>query len=609
MSAALVQVRSVLSRRATANIVTLGVLAACLTFVTIATPYRAGPPIRSDGLGYHIWTRTILNWEPSICDWTPGYVKKTPDEICANQYPPGLALLRLPLMVWFIDTSSMPPAISPEEHQVSLIVGALVTWSVAALVLWVAAMLEAEAWLSGAIVLLCLFGTGLFHYGTYDSSFTHAHSAFFCALLCAFGVREIVRGKPMPITVLVASSFFLLSLRLTNIFLLALLCLAFAVRVPQPRSRLVRNGAFVALGSALAFALQLYVNYKQFGRLTADSYGNQSFLFDRPMQREVMLSFERGLFTYYPCFAVALIAGFAARGARAWTWLLLGLVACYVVLYGYWHSWMLGGGMGHRGFVELAPLVMITLCVSLSGARRLPQLAGLLAIALCSTVTLQVMFGYWNGTFPSGGADAKMYWRQVRLVESFATGGTQCRSSRCNLLRGRCNKRDEPAMRGCLLGLNHYGVCNGQGGCEPVMTLRSLDPRNSRPYVTAPPPRGKLLANGQGPGPWEGFLLVPVPDNPEQVWLRAMSNQRFVELPKGNGKTNRNTARRLEATALDAERAEKFVRVGSDEALSLRASNGKFVSAALDTDGRALPLRANASEPGLSERFALEIKP
>jgi hypothetical protein len=603
-------VRSVISRRSTANMVTLGVLAACLLFVTVATPYRDSPPIRSDGLGYHIWTRTILNWEPSICDWIPGHVKKSPDEICTNQYPPGLALLRLPLMVWFTDASSTPPAISPAEHQISLIVGALVTWSVAALVLWVAAMLEAQAWISGAVVFLCLFGTGLFHYGTFDSSFTHAHSALFCALLCAYGVREIVRGKPMPIAVLVASPFFLLSLRLTNVFLLALLCLVFALRIQQPRARLIRNGAFVALGAGLALVLQLYVNFKQFGRLTADSYGNQSFLFDRPMQLAVMLSYERGLFTYYPCFAVALIAGFAARWSRAWTWLLLAQVACYVVLYGYWHSWMLGGGMGHRGFVELAPLVMITLCVSLGRARGLPQLAGLVAVALCSAVTLQVMFGYWNGSFPSGGASAKVYWHHVRTLESLATGGSLCRPSRCNLLRGRCKKRNEPELRGCLLGLNHYGVCSNVGSCEPTMTLRSLDPRNKKPYVTAPPPHGKLLANGRGPGPWESFLVLPVPDHPEQVWLRAISTQRFVELPElpKSRKKKRTAARALAATAGRSDRAEKFERVGSDDALSLRASNGKFVSATLDKDGRALPLRADASEPGESERFALEIK-
>ena len=42
------------------------IVVAILVPVTLFQPYRNGPPIRSDGAGYHLWTRVLLEGDLSF---------------------------------------------------------------------------------------------------------------------------------------------------------------------------------------------------------------------------------------------------------------------------------------------------------------------------------------------------------------------------------------------------------------------------------------------------------------------------------------------------------------------------------------------------------------
>jgi hypothetical protein len=101
------------------------------------------------------------------------------------------------------------------------------------------------------------------------------------------------------------------------------------------------------------------------------------------------------------------------RQARKATWLLLALVATYVGLYGFWHSWMLGDGMGHRGFVDFAPLVALVLCLAWQRMHGWAFAASVLAAVLSTGLTLQIMRGYWDTSYPTIGATRQDYWAQL----------------------------------------------------------------------------------------------------------------------------------------------------------------------------------------------------
>ena len=123
-------------------------------------------------------------------------------------------------------------------------------------------------------------------------------------------------------------------------------------------------------------------------------------------------SYERGLATYYPIMIVTLVLSPLCRDR------LIGIafvvaVNAYAFLYGSWHSWMLGQGMGHRGFVELAPLGIMVLGSTVRDLRPKWRsfVMGLSGVSV--GMTLQIMMGYWRGTYPASGADAVLYWRHL----------------------------------------------------------------------------------------------------------------------------------------------------------------------------------------------------
>ena len=127
----------------------------------------------------------------------------------------------------------------------------------------------------------------------------------------------------------------------------------------------------------------------------------------------VLASYERGLLTYYPIVAVALATVLACRATRRAALAFSGLLLAYAVLYGFWWSWMLGGGFGHRGFVDVMPFLIPFFAVALG--RLLTPWRALVAAAsaVAVFVTLELMAGYWRRSFPYQGATSQTYWSHV----------------------------------------------------------------------------------------------------------------------------------------------------------------------------------------------------
>ena len=395
------------------------ILAIVLARIASGSAYRNGPEIRSDGVGYHAWTRAIVTRDFSFCEWArtgPNFFSFSDPArgVCQNKYPVGLALLRLPVMAFLVDLSPGAPLISDAEHRASAILSALALWITVALIAWTLSMLNVPPGRANAVLVITLLATGLFHYGTYDGSFTHVYSALFCSLLCALAVRQSRYGHRIPNAAIFASAFFLIAIRTTNIFLLICMSVAYlALRNWALNRQMWGAASLVVAGTAAAVGLQVSYNFYVHNALMFSTYGEESFLFDRPMQDAVLLSYERGLLTYQPIFGLAAVCALATRSARGWGWLLLGSIVAYVTLYGYWHSWMLGGGMGHRGFVELAPLVSISLGLVWRDAPGRWLSIHTTFGAFCTMVTVSIMLGYWAGTYPFGGATSHHYWTHV----------------------------------------------------------------------------------------------------------------------------------------------------------------------------------------------------
>lgn len=393
-----------------------------LLTVSVASfqPWKNGPPIRSDGEGYHLWTRAFLERDLSFrrhAGETGLFLADRERNIYQNKYPPGLALLRFPVMAFLIDSRPGVPTISRAEHAANIVFSAAALIAVCYLSLRTCQLLSVDVPSSHAALLAGVFGTGLFHYATYDSCFSHIYSALGVALLLWLGVRTIVqRDNHLPPLLTTLICFLFVLFRNTNIIALTMMALAYFYVRQKQRLLSSKNGCIdlgiLGLGAGSAVLLQLLYNYYACGRFSLSSYGEESFLWNRPQQLSVLFSYDRGLFSYYPVVALILLCGCAIRRLRvAVAWLSFLLLA-YVILYGFWSSWQLGSGFGHRGFVELMPLGTVLFAAALGQlSLRGRRCAGVLAL-FCTAFTMAFMVRYWRGTFPMSGTTASMYWHK-----------------------------------------------------------------------------------------------------------------------------------------------------------------------------------------------------
>lgn len=334
---------------------------------------------------------------------------------CGVKYPPGVALFQAPFTIYSPVPAKKNQLFSDFSHHMILLIGS--------------GLLLASLWLINLSLdffhigettrLLAMlggsFGTGLFHYATYDASFSHIYSTFGIAAILYLAIR--LREDPdsfgtKQFFLWAALCFWLYLVRQTNIFPIVLLCLY--AMTPNP---LAKNKVVFALSGAAASiaALLILIGYNHYvtGEFIISSYGNEDFHPIGKFSYEVLFSYERGLFIYYPFALIAV--GFALFAKqRVLSISFLALIGCYTLLYGTWHSWFLGGGMGHRGFVEATPLAIVVAAIGLAQiSRNTLKWVVYGAIIFSCFVTLRVMSAYWQSDFPFGGADKELYHRTV----------------------------------------------------------------------------------------------------------------------------------------------------------------------------------------------------
>jgi hypothetical protein len=388
--------------------------------VAFFQPWKNGPPIRSDGEGYHLWTRALLEGDLSFRRHAgkAGLFLADPVRIIyQNKYPPGVALLRFPVMAFLVDRRPGSPAISGAEHWANMVLSAAALLAACYLSLRTCQLLALDVASCHGALLALVFGTGWFHYATYDSSFSHVYSALVVAFLAWLGVRTIVRRSDhLPPLLTAGTCFLFILLRNTNLIALAMMAVAYGYGRRRSGVLSRRGGcidlAMLCLGAGSAALLQLLYNSYARGRFTLSSYGEESFLWNHPEQLSVLFSYDRGLFNYYPVVGLVFLCARAVRRLRvpaAWFSILL---LSYVTLYGFWYSWQLGSGFGHRGFVELMPLGVVLFAAALGDlSPRRRRYAGVMAF-LCTAFTVEFMVRYWKGTLPMEGTTASVYWHK-----------------------------------------------------------------------------------------------------------------------------------------------------------------------------------------------------
>ena len=405
---------------------------ACLTgYVYAYASGRAGVPIRSDAFSYYVYLPAwLLYHDPSL--------QSVADDCCGGAFPAWTAITRWPRTHRWVDAHPIGEAIliapffalahlltkwtnlTPDgftlyyQHAAGLaglcyvIVG---LWFLRRLLM----RHFSDAVVAGTLATL-LLGTSLYHYATFDSAWSHAFSFALCSALLERLDAWEPGGWASEAAIGVLSGLLIL-VRHTNVVIPACL-LATAWRPgafpgsAASRRRLTLTAAAVA---AIVVLPQLWLYRQATTHWFVSSYGTLGFTFGSPHIAGVLVGPQKGLFFYAPVLLLA-VAGLAVlpAGLQRWRLAILTILVVHTYLIASWWDWQFGGSYGHRGFVDVYPLLAAGLASAFARLvphRRISAAIGTAVVLLCALSLFQ-MLQYWHGVLPM----SDVTWSQYRSI-------------------------------------------------------------------------------------------------------------------------------------------------------------------------------------------------
>jgi hypothetical protein len=402
--------------------------ALCLAgYVFIYATGRAPEPIRADGFSYYVYLPSwFLFGDPSLAATAvdccggefPGYsaITRWPGtRRWVNPHPIGVAIMQAPLFLvahlltrW---TNLSADGFTLYYQHAAGLSG--LAWTIAGL-----AMLHAllrryfSDGASAATLAAILLGTNLFHYATFDSSYSHAYSFVLCAAFLLLVDRWYQSRTRADSWLLGVVSGLVVLTRHTNILLLVCFPLygvtsltSFGERIALLR-REWRKAAGITLVATAILVPQIAIYYQATGQVLPNPYGTLGFNFGSPRLAGVLFSVRKGVFFWAPVLLLA-CSGFVwlARARHAARVFVLPaavflLIDTYVIAS--WWDWQFGGSYGHRAFVDTLPVLAIGLagfCTWADRTRRRRAIVAAVVTVLVGLSTFQTV-QYWNGRVP-----------------------------------------------------------------------------------------------------------------------------------------------------------------------------------------------------------------
>jgi hypothetical protein len=411
-------------RRAAVWFVAFTALAA---FAGVWTRGLIDAPIHSDGYSYYVYLPSwFLHHDPSlqgVADDCCGGVLPAFTSIIrwpetgrwVNPHPIGVAILMMPafaaahlLTRW----SNLPPDGFSLYYQLGAGLSGLlaVVFGLAILGRLLSRYFPDRV---VAVTLLALaFGTNLFHYATYDATFSHAFSFFLIAALLELTDRWYVSPDGRTSLWLAVVAALIVLARHTN----AIVLLVVPLGDPRMFIRHWRQVTRIALIGAFCLLPQLVVYKQATGHWFVSVYSELGTFDPRaPHALDVLFSVQKGLFFWSPLLLLAAAGCLTAHPlVRRWRFAFAAVFAVNLYLAASWFAWQFGASFGHRGFTDILPFAGVLLAASFDWVGRRPRLLvfiAMLTMAIVALSTFQTL-QYWSGMIPQ----VDMTWTQYRAV-------------------------------------------------------------------------------------------------------------------------------------------------------------------------------------------------
>ena len=411
---------------------------AVAAYVAIYSQPNFEQPIRSDGYSYYVYLPSVFLYhdvtlEALANDWYGGVypdftgIRRWPSTgRWMNLHPIGTAVLMAPFflvsdaLTWW---SNLPRDGFSLYYQHGAALAGLVYFLLGLAIL--RRMLTPH--FSDGVVLATLvcvtWGTNLFHYGVFDSAFSHAFAFFLvCAWLWLVEAwwREPTAGRSAALGAVAALNVLT---RHTNAIYLLVLPLYGVTRWSELRQRIAmmwsRRAMLVvaAIAGMVVLAPQLALYKWISGRWLVNAYEthNMGFSFESPHIVAVLFSTQKGLFFWSPILLLSVAGAVVPTAwARNFRVSAIAVFAAQTYLIASWAQWQFGASFGHRGFTDGFALAAPFIASTFAWATRRRTMLVPIAVAATAAVLLSTaeMLQYWMRILPM----IDTTWTQYRAL-------------------------------------------------------------------------------------------------------------------------------------------------------------------------------------------------
>ncbi len=394
----------------------LGIMALILIYPD-GTPM---PPIRSDGVGYYLYLPATFLYHDlslqsiavdqfggSIPIWTGAELWGETGRYLIK-YPIGEAVMMMPFFLVALGLSSIGGsdlnAFSP-AFQISAVLSALFYTTASLAVLYTVLKEHFEDRIILPVMVGITFGTNLFHYATFEATFSHAYS-FFLVSCFLYLLQRIYRHNETGrgwFATLGAVAGLLLITRPSNvvIFIVGLLYGITSGEDIHHRIAFWRERIVPLLWAGAGFLAVISIQMAYWKTITGSfvvySYSEERFDFLHPSILPVLFNLEYGLLFWTP-LVIATVPGLVAlrKAVPEYFFASIAFLSLNLYVISSWHEWEFGFGFGHRAFIESLPVAAISICALYESAKATiwrTMLTGF--IILCTLFTFWLMINYW----------------------------------------------------------------------------------------------------------------------------------------------------------------------------------------------------------------------
>lgn len=400
----------------------------------------SGDPIRSDGMGYYIYLPAKFIYHDLAFSFEHPFFEGLnilENGAVVNKYPLGTAILETPFYFIADVIASLSSKYQADgfslPYQYAIVIAALFYCFWGLIIVYDILRRYYSSYVVNWTMIFLCYGTSLFHYATFDASFSHVYSFFLISLFIwmVIKIEEENKTKVSYYFLLGVVAGLIFNVRNPNVIVVFFYIFYRVHTWTDLKKRFIdifRLKKLIppCLGGMMMISIQCIYWYMATGKPIIRSYGSEeTFSWIFPHLYSVLASVSKGLIFYSPILGLALLGVFCIKRYFSSSISIMVVTILHLYITSAWDCWQYGGSFGQRPFVDVYCLYAILLACILQFFEDIQlkiingnvvKMLNLLLPVFCLMLfwSLKMMLAYWHCILPIVDANMNDIWNVIQ---------------------------------------------------------------------------------------------------------------------------------------------------------------------------------------------------